>query len=163
MWSGIAGAGLIYLVGRPAERRNVGLGLALLIAPMIGHGIWDAAPTLGGAAGGFAIYFVLGIIAIVLLVWTYRHTVSTEQQWMHDILEPEVARGVITEDELTATAGSHKVRRHYIKSHKGHHAERAAKHVVEAIHELADEIAVSNGVDTPDVDHARAEIARLRA
>jgi hypothetical protein len=39
---------------------------------------------------------------------------------------------------------------------------RRAKHVLEATGDLADEIASSYAVDSPGVEHARAEIARLR-
>jgi len=39
---------------------------------------------------------------------------------------------------------------------------RRTKHVLEATNELADEIAEAYGTDTPAVEHARAEIARVR-
>jgi hypothetical protein len=50
-------------------------------------------------------------------------------------------------------------RKHFVKSQPNH---RSTKHVLEATTDLADEIAEGYGVDTPGVEHARAEIARLR-
>ena len=47
-WAGVAGAGLIYLIGRPAERPRRALGLMLIASSMIIHGLWDS---LGGLTG----------------------------------------------------------------------------------------------------------------
>ena len=158
MWSGIVGAGIIYLIGRPAQPRRVGLGLALILAPMVMHGAWDAS----GALLGALTYVIMGAGTVALLIWTYRTTVPTERQWMRDILAPEVAAGVITEAELDAAVGSRKARRRYVKDQKGHTAERSTRHVLDATHDLADRLALSRGATTPHVEFARAEIARLR-
>lgn len=83
---------------------------------------------------------------------------------MHDLMAPEVSRGVITQEELDVLAGSRKDRKHYIKSGKGHRSHRRAKHVIQAATDLAEEVARSGGDDTaPRVGHARAEVTRLRA
>lgn len=158
MWSGIVGAGIIFLIGRPAQPRRVGLGLGLIIAPMIMHGLWDAQ----GATLGTLTYPLMALGTVALLIWTYRTTVTTERQWMRDILAPEVTAGVITDEELEAAVGGRKDRRHYVKSQKGMKAERATRHVLDATHDLADQLAVGHGASTPGVEFARSEIARLR-
>jgi hypothetical protein len=96
----------------------------------------------------------------LVFIWVYRHTVVRERDWARALLAPEVDLGVITADELGAYAGTRKDRKRYVKAHKGH---RRAKHVLEGVGELADEIAEAYGVDNDDVVHARQEIARLRS
>ena len=55
MWSGVVGAGLIYLIGRPAEKRNVGLGAALIAAPMVIHGVTVRQPANSGVVHAFQV------------------------------------------------------------------------------------------------------------
>jgi hypothetical protein len=45
---------------------------------------------------------------------------------------------------------------------KNLHSRRKARHLVEAAHDLAHEIARAGGADTPRIDHARSELLRLR-
>jgi hypothetical protein len=85
--------------------------------------------------------------------------VVKERDWARSLLAAEVDGGVITADELDAFVGTRKDRKHFVKSQPHH---RRAKHVLEATGDLADEIAEAYAVDTSDVDHARAEIARVR-
>jgi protease PrsW len=159
-WSAVCGAGLIFLIGRPAEKQRRLFGVALILSSMFLHWVWDS---LGGLAGGanwaIAIYVPLSIINLAIFIWVYRHTVVKERDWAHGLLAAEVDRGVLTADELDAAVGSRKNRKHFVKSQPHH---RPAKHVLEATRDLADEIAKGYGLDTPGVDHARAEIARLR-
>ena len=51
----------------------------------------------------------------------------------------------------------------YVKAHQGHHERKVAKHVMAAGRDLCTAIAQSGGHDTPALDHARAEISRLRS
>lgn len=159
-WSAVAGAGLIYLIGRPAEKARPGFGLLLIFAAMFLHWFWDSLVGLtGGASWAIGIYLPLTITNLVLFIWVYRRTVSKERAWARSLLSAEVDAGVITADELEAAVGPRKQRRHFVKSQPHH---RRAKHVLEAANDLADEIARANAVDTPRVDHARSEVARLR-
>ena len=50
-------------------------------------------------------------------------------------------------------------RKHFVKSQPDY---RRTKNVLEATIDPADEIAIAYANDTPEVEHARAEIARLR-
>jgi protease PrsW len=81
---------------------------------------------------------------------------------MRDVLRPEVTAGVITDDELEALVGTRKQRRTFVKSQQGRRERRTAKHVLEAAHDLADQIAAAHGDDTPAVRRARAEVADVR-
>ena len=94
-----------------------------------------------------------------MFIWIYRKTVVKERTWARALLAAEVDRGVITAGELDAAVGSRKERKHFVKSQPNH---RSTKHVLEATNDLADEIAAAYANDTPEVEHARAEIARLR-
>ena len=159
-WSALCGAGLIYLVGRPAEAPRRALGLGLILWAMFLHWFWDSMGGItGGAAWGISLVLPLTIVCLASFVVVYRHTVVKERDWARALLAPEVDQGVITAGELDAAVGSRKVRKHFMRSQPSH---RRAKHVIEATGDLADEIAKAYAVDTPDVDHARAEIARLR-
>jgi RsiW-degrading membrane proteinase PrsW (M82 family) len=159
-WSAVAGAGLIYLIGRPAEKPRRGFGIALILSSMFLHWTWDSLVGLtGGAAWAVALYVPLTIVNLVVFIWVYRMTVAKERDWARALLADEVNRGVITADELEASVARRKDRKHFVKSQPNH---RSAKHVLEATTDLADEIAEGYGVDTPGVEHARAEIARLR-
>ena len=138
-WSALCGAGLIYLIGRPAEAPRRAFGLALILWAMFLHWFWDS---LGGITGGatwaIGLYLPLTIVCVGSFIWVYRHTVVKERDWARALLAAEVDRGVITADELDAAVGSRKVRKHFVKSQPHH---RQTKHVLEATNDLADEIA----------------------
>jgi RsiW-degrading membrane proteinase PrsW (M82 family) len=157
-WSAVAGAGLIYLIGRPAERPR--RGFALILSSMFLHWFWDSiGPLTGGASWAIALYLPATIVNLAIFIWVYRLTVVKERTWARSLLADEVDRGVITADELDAAVGSRKVRKHFVRSQP---KRRRAKHVLEATNDLADEIASAYALDAPKVEHARAEIARLR-
>ena len=159
-WSAVAGAGLIYLLGRPAEKPRRAFGIALILSSMFLHWFWDSLVGItGGAKWAIGLYVPLTIVNLLVFIWVYRKTVVKERTWARALLEGEVDRGVITAGELDAAVGSRKERKHFVKSQPNH---RSTKHVLEATADLADEIANAYAVDTPDVEHARAEIARLR-
>lgn len=159
-WSGVCGAGLIYLLGRPAEKPQRVLGVALIASSMLMHFIWDALGALtGGAVWTMALYLPITIVNLGIFIWVYRRTVVKERSWARALLAPEVDRGTITAEELDAAVGPRKARKHFVKSQPHH---RQTKHVLEATGDLADEIASGYAVDTPGVEHARSEIARLR-
>jgi hypothetical protein len=60
---------------------------------------------------------------------------------------------------LDAVSGLRKDRKRYRKQL---HSRRKSRHLVEAANDLAHEIALSGGAETPRVAHARAELLRLR-
>jgi RsiW-degrading membrane proteinase PrsW (M82 family) len=159
-WSAVCGAGLIFLIGRPAEKPRRLFGVALILSSMFLHWVWDSIGGLtGDASWAIVIYVPLSIVNLAIFIWVYRKTVVKERTWARALLAAEVDRGVITAEELDAAVGSRKERKHFVKSQPNH---RSTKHVLEATGDLADEIAVAYANDTPDVEHARAEIARLR-
>jgi RsiW-degrading membrane proteinase PrsW (M82 family) len=160
-WSALCGAGLVYLIGRPAEAPRRGFGIALILWAMFLHWFWDSITGItGGASWAIGLYLPLTIVCVGSFIWVYRHTVVKERDWARSLLAAEVDRGVISADELDAAVGTRKHRKHFVKTQPDH---RRAKHVLEATNDLADEIAEAYAVDTPDVEHARAEIARLRS
>ena len=159
-WSGVVGAGVVYLIGRPTEPPRRLLGGVLILLPMISHFVWDAMPALtGGATWSIALFLPLSIANLALFVWVYRRTVARERDWARALMAPEVELGAITAAELDAYAGTRKDRKNFVKAEKGR---RRPKHVLEGVGDLADEIAQAYGVDTDDVVHARQEIARVR-
>jgi hypothetical protein len=143
----------------PTPKR--GLGIALIASSMLLRWAWDSLSAItGGAAWAIGLYLPLTVINLWIFIWVYRRTVVTEREWARVLLAPEVDRGTITADELEAAVGPRKHRKHFVRSQPSH---KRAKHVMEATVDLADEIAKADAVDTLDVEHARAEIARLRA
>ncbi|HMR96691.1 MAG TPA: PrsW family intramembrane metalloprotease [Microthrixaceae bacterium] len=163
-YSAIFCAGLIYLIGRPDEPRRVGRGLFLMVAAMALHGLWDAT---GGLAGINPIlfplvYILVPVSLIALFVWIYKTSVVTERRWMRELMEPEVALGVLTPADVDALAGSRKVRKAYVKAHEGHKSHVHAKNVLNAAGDLATQIARDGGVETDRVQFARAEVLRVR-
>lgn len=158
LYSAIFGAGLIYFLGTPGEPRRRGRGLGLMLLSMVLHGIWDAQGGLFGSLAQWS-FIVLPVIFIIIGVYVFKMTVPREREYMRKVMAPEVARGVITSEELDALSGDRKARKAYRKSGS---SRRHAKNVMEASYDLADEIAEAGGTDTDRVEFARAEVIRLR-
>jgi L-2-hydroxyglutarate oxidase LhgO len=108
------------------------------------------------------VYIAVPVSLIALFVWIYKSSVVTECRWMRELMEPEVALGVLTQADVDALAGSRKERKAYVKAHKGHASHVHAKHVLHAAGDLAQQIAKDGGVETERVQFARAEVARVR-
>lgn len=159
-WSGVVGAGVIYLIGRPSEPARRVFGVLLILSSMFFHFLWDSiAAMTGGATWSIGLFIPYSLVNLVVFIWVYRRTVARERDWARALLAPEVEIGAITAAELDAYAGTRKDRKHFVKAEKGR---RRPKHVLEGVGDLADEIAEGYGVDTEDVVLARQEIARVR-
>jgi protease PrsW len=160
MYTGIFGAGLVWFIGRPDVPARKALGAALMLCAMVMHGLWDASAAI---AGDNVISIVPGIVAFALIsvfVWVYDNSVSTEREWMRELMAPEVELGVVAPAELDALAGSRSRLRGYIRSQPNR---GLTKRVLEAETELAHQIASDDGVDTVAVQQARGAVARARA
>ncbi|MFC9832923.1 PrsW family intramembrane metalloprotease [Rhodococcus sp. NPDC127530] len=164
LYSAVFCAGLVYLVGRPAEPRKVGRGLALMATAMLLHGVWDSMAALvrGHAALLFVLMFAVIVIALVVAIKVFAMTVPTERQFLRAIMAPEVARGVLTAAELEAMCGDRRARKAFRKAEVGRMERTRAVHVLDAADELADELAAARGADTGRVAFARSELARIR-
>ncbi len=163
-YSAIFCAGLIYLIGRPDEPRRIGRGLFLMFAAMALHGLWDATGGLTGINKILfpVVYVLVPVSLIALFVWIYKTSVVAERRWMRELMEPEVAAGVLSQADVDALAGSRKERKAYVKAHKGHKSHVHAKHVLHAAGDLAKQIARDGGADTERVQFARSEVLRVR-
>ncbi|MFC3961020.1 PrsW family intramembrane metalloprotease [Nocardia jiangsuensis] len=157
-------AGLVYLLGRPAEPRRIGRGLLLIGTAMLLHGLWDSMANFAGAGIGAAIGLIVLIMAVALaiVVRVFALTVGREREFLADILAPEVATGAITSEEALAACGNAKARRAFRRAGADRAARRRRGHVLDAVHDLADALAAEHGEVTPRVEFARAEVARLR-
>jgi protease PrsW len=165
LYSAIFCAGVVYLLGRPAEPRKIWRGLLLIAIPMLLHGTWDS---LGAVAGPSALKFIGLIIAVIIIALAilnrvYRLTVQRERDFVRDVMAPEEARNVITAAELDAMAGNRKARKAYRKANRTRHERRRARYVLNAAYALAEELAAARGADTDRVRFARSEVARIRA
>ncbi|WP_116451173.1 PrsW family intramembrane metalloprotease [Blastococcus litoris] len=164
LYTALFAAGLIYLVGTAAQPRRAGRGIALMLAAIVIHGVWDATSALTDGSVAVALLLMVGltVASVVILFAALRWARDREHGWMRDILAPEVTNGTITEDELVAVAG----RRHDRKAAVRHRPEgmgrHREKHVLRAARDLAQDLARADGDDSPAVLHARAEIGRLR-
>lgn len=167
LFSAIFCAGLFWVLGWGAEPRRLGRGLGFMALSMLCHGLWDNAGAIGvtllGDAGTVVLLPLVLVVEVVIVLWVARLASSAERTWMHDLLALEVAGGVLTAEEVDALAGSRHHQRRWLKTVHGHHERRTARHVLEAGHDLAEQLARDRGEDTPAVAHARDEIARLRS
>ncbi|MFD7853874.1 PrsW family intramembrane metalloprotease [Streptomyces microflavus] len=164
LFSAVFCAGLMWLIGRGRTPHRL-RGALLMAAAMITHGLWDNAASVGTAlAGNFGPVLVLALlpVAALLLLWlTFRLAAPQEQQWMRDILAPEVAAGILTDTEVDA-AGGGRARRAYRKTLPGRTGRKTGRHLITAATDLAQQLALSHGRTSDGVTHARNEITRLR-
>jgi len=165
VYSAIFGAGLIYLLGRPAEPRRVGRGLLLVATPMLLHGTWDSVGAIAGSSALALIGLLVAVIVIALVITArvYELTVRREREFVREVMAPEEARNVITAAELDAMAGNRKARKAYRKTGRDRRERKRARWVLNAAYDLADELAAARGADTDRVRFARAEVGRIRA
>jgi len=165
LYSAIFCAGLIYLLGRPAEPRRVPRGLLLVTTAMLLHGTWDSLGAIAGASPLKLVGLLIAVIvvALVIAVRVYELTVARERDFMRDVMTPEEARSVITAAELDAVAGNRKAREAYRKAGRNRGERKRARYVLNAAYDLADELAAARGADNDRVRFARAEVGRIRA
>jgi len=163
LYTALFAAGLIYVIGTAAQPRRSGRGLLLMLAALVIHGVWDSAAALsGGTAAVFLIMIATSVFAIAILIVAIRLGGGREREFMHAVLAPEVTTATITGTELAALAGNRRDRRAALRTRTGGLSRRKEKHILKAIGDLADDLCASGGTDTRDVEHSRAEIARLR-
>ncbi|THV28456.1 PrsW family intramembrane metalloprotease [Glycomyces paridis] len=165
LYSALFGAGILYLVGTPAQRRRAGLGLGLMATAMLLHGVWDANGGLSGGNETLMIVLLIGevLISLAIVIGVFHLTVRAERDAMRAVMTPEAETGVITAEELDAVSGGWRRRRAYRRSGKGRAEKRARRHRLEAAHDLADQLATADGADTDRVRFARTELARLES
>jgi protease PrsW len=162
-YTAIFSVGLLYVVGSPAVGRNVPRGLLFMAIALVIHGTWDGATAIGDSGPlVFVVMLASSLLALGALLAAFRISVPYEQRWMRDILDPEIAAGNLSAEEVDAAAGTRRARRHFVKEIHGHRARNAGKHVLEATIDLAHALAESGGRETDGVTHARAEVVRLR-
>lgn len=164
VYSAIFGAGLIYLLGRPAQPRRIGRGLVLIVTAMLLHGAWDSAAAVPGASFPAVLGLLVGVIVVALAVVarTYQVTVRPERHFLRDVMAPEAARDVITTAELDVMTGNRKARKAYRKAFRRGRERKRARYVLHAAYDLAGTLAAARGADTDQVGFARAEVARIR-
>jgi RsiW-degrading membrane proteinase PrsW (M82 family) len=165
LYSAIFCAGLVYLLGRPAEPRRVGRGLLLVAIPILLHGLWDSLASIAGPSGLTLLGLLIAVIVLALFIGVrvYKLTVTRERDFVRDVMAPEAARNVINQAELDAVAGNRKARKAYRKTGRNRRERKRARYVLNAVYGLADELAAARGADTDRVRFARAEVGRIRA
>lgn len=165
LYSAIFCAGLVYLLGRPAEPRKLGRGLLLVAIPMLLHGTWDSVAAIAGPSALRLMGLLVAVIVIALVIVgrVYKSTVKRERDFVRDVMTPEEARNVITAAELDAMAGNRKARKAYRKAGRSRRDRKRARYVLNAAYALAEELATARGADTDRVRFARAEVERIRA
>ena len=161
LFSAIFCAGLMWILTPIRSERRVTRGVLAILTAMFFHFTWD---DLGGLSGGTSWYFVLIVVLaaveLAVLFYVMRLASSQERVWTRELLQPEVDAGVIDTGLLDAVSGLRKDRKRYRKQV---HSRSRSRHLTEAANDLAHEIALAGGAETPRVEHARAEVARLRA
>lgn len=167
LYTALFSAGLVFLLGTPVVRRNVGGGIFLMVAAVAAHGVWDGAGAIGdGGVGTIVVMAVIVLASALVFIYIYRLGSAQEREWMRDVLRPEVDSGVMTEGEMEAIAGTFKEKRAFLKASRKvgkRRGKRTARKIVRTGRGLARELANSAGEDSPKVDGIRAEIGHLRA
>ncbi|MEV0335586.1 PrsW family intramembrane metalloprotease [Nocardia sp. NPDC050717] len=172
LYTALFAAGLIYLIGTVAQPRRVGRGLALMLAAVVVHGVWDsvAAIVSGNEIAAILLMLTITVVSVILLTLAIRWGARRERGFLHAVLAPEVANGTITELELAAVAGEHgdrrQDRRAALRGRQAGTSRRREKHVLAAARGLAQDLAsaqvAGEGEESAAVQHARSEIRRLR-
>ena len=164
LYSAIFCAGLVYLLGGPAEPRRVGRGLLLIAIPVVLHGVWNSLQVFAGSnpVAQLALLFGVTVVALAIVAWVFSLTVARERELMRVVMAPEVARGVINEIELATIAGNRKARKRFRKSIPSRSGRRQGGYVLNAARDLAAELAASRGAESDRVAFARAEVDRIR-
>ncbi|MDY7000019.1 MAG: PrsW family glutamic-type intramembrane protease [Actinomycetota bacterium] len=165
VYSAIFCAGVIYLMGRPAEPRRLGRGLVLLLIPVLLHGLWDSTQAIAGPSVTAALGMLVAqiVVALVIVVRVFELTIARQREIMREVMAPELARGVITEAELAALAGNRKARRAYRKAGRSRRERRHARWVLQASFDLSSALADARGADTEQVRFDRSEVTRIRS
>ena len=163
LYTALFGAGVIYALGTPAQPRRLARGIALMLSAMLIHGVWDSAAAIGGPVFVGLIILATTLLSLLALLVAIRWAGRRERMFMRDIMATEVDAGTISEAELDALAGDRKARRAAVKTRAKGVSRRREKHVLRAARDLAADLAVAGGEDTPPVEYSRSEIARLRA
>lgn len=163
LFSALVCSGAIYLIGTAAQPRRVGRGIGFVLAGMFLHFTWDDAGGLGFGSAGltFGVMFASIVLGFVLLNIAFRRAAPREHQFVRDILAPEVAAGTVTAEEVDGVL-DRKARKAFRKSAPDRRARRARRHLRRTVLDLTHDIAEARGADTPAVEHARSEVARLR-
>lgn len=167
MYTAIFSAGVIYLLGTPAQPRRVGRGILLVLAAMVLHGTWDSMGAL--SQGGFVIYLLMPgitVASIVILFGAIRWASTRERGYLAAILAPEILDGTVTPEEATALTGPHRQHRQTLRAAAAAEphplSKRQERHVLLAVRDLAHDLAEADGDESPNVTHARSEVARVR-
>jgi hypothetical protein len=127
---------------------------------MLMHGLWDAIGAIGGdGVLGLILPLAIGWVLVATFVWIYRSTDPIEREWMHELMAPEVAAGVVTQGELEALSGTRATRRRYVDTQP---SPARARRVLEAETRLARQIARDDGAETAAVQGSRAAVGRAR-
>ncbi len=160
LFSAIFCTGLMWVLGRVPGDRDVPRGVLAMLTAMVFHFAWDDMTGLsGGGALAVVLPFLIAAVELVVLFAVLRRAARQERAWTRDLLGPEVDAGVVDPALLDAVSGLRKQRRAYRRHLR---ARRRSRHLVEAARDLAHEIARADGNDTPEVEHARSELRRLR-
>lgn len=105
---------------------------------------------------------VITVVSFIALYVALRLAGGRERGWLRDVLAPEVTNGTLTEAELDALAGHRKDKKAAVRGREDGMSRRREKHVLRAARDLAHDLAVAGGQDSPEVLHSRAEVHRLR-
>ncbi|HMT05472.1 MAG TPA: PrsW family intramembrane metalloprotease [Solirubrobacterales bacterium] len=166
LFTALFSAGLIYLVGTPALKRNAGRGILLMFVAVLSHGVWDGAAAIAGGGGGAVVVMaVIMIVGLCALVYAFRRAASRDREWIRDVLGPEVTSGNLRPEELDAAAGTHKQKVAFVKAPGGKKTRRGRrnrKRLVAACRNLSRQLARSRGEDSPGVESARERILSHR-
>lgn len=161
VYTAIAGAGFGYYMSakHTGKGKRLAVAVGMLLIAIVVHASLDAVVGFGG----FIVVSPILTVTAVVLAWKFAN--RGERRWIATLLEGEVARGTLGQDELDVLAGDGKASKRYVERAKkanGRKAGKQAEHVLEAAYDLAAAYAATEDPTSDDVQHARSELVRIR-
>jgi RsiW-degrading membrane proteinase PrsW (M82 family) len=177
LWTGISGMGLGYFVSRRGQvpfSKRFGVAAGTLAVAMFGHFLWnsplmsslypDALDGLGDAIQLLLALALRGLPFLAFVVIAVRLARRREAQWVAAELEDEVARGVLTAEEVTVLTepARRRAARRELGGVTGHQGAVLLKRLHRAQINLAMVGSRVGHGDDPDIVRQRAYVSSLR-
>lgn len=137
MFTALTGVGLGFAALRSGSSRRV-LPAVGLLAAMILHSLWNTSAGVGGGLGFLSVYVLVMVPVFLGLLAVAIGAVVRERRVLREYLQPELASGLLTREDL-AVLSSLRERRRALRAakHQGSAARRNRKELHHAATELA--------------------------
>lgn len=137
VFTALTGVGLGFAALRPGLSLRI-LPVVGLLAAMILHSIWNTSAGVGGGLGFLTVYVGVMVPVFLALVAVAVGALLRERRVLHEYLQPELASGVLTREDL-AVLSSLRERRRALRAAK--REDSTARRDLRELHHVATELA----------------------